>query len=127
MAKKETKNLSTEEIIENLLKAEAASKRVRQLKAKWEMEREMTRRKVLDDCPIKSGMTVVRKRDKQQVRGKVYRVFLYDDPDVVKNRYVWRPRCRVKWEGATNGTKRFRGGEWSITSTVLASSLKKAI
>lgn len=77
----------------------------------------------LDTCPIKSGMTVVRKNDKRQVKGVVKN--RRARKEIVKGRYAIRVHCDVAWEGATNGARRFRGGKWNITTSVLVDSLRE--
>lgn len=95
-----------------------------ELEARWALERKQALQAALDTCPIKSGTTVVRKNDKRQVKGVVKN--RRARKDTVKGYYVVRVHCDVSWEGATNGARRFRGGQWNITTSVLADSLQIA-
>jgi hypothetical protein len=68
--------------------------------------------------PIRRGMTVVRRGDRRQVRGVVLSCFPgWSDR---------RMRCRVQWEGATNGARRIGGGAWGSATCVLAERLEPA-
>lgn len=93
-----------------------------ELEVEWALERKQALQVALDTCPIKPGMTVARKNDKRQVKGVVKN--RRARKDTVKGYYVVRVHCDVAWEGATNGARRFRGGKWNITTSVLADSLQ---